>query len=117
MKAIFLTLMKVVVLPGVITVQTAHIPCQYYHGKSAGDPVKINALSVLEKKCNGCHRFRNPNKVFTEDNMDGFAQKIYTQVFVKERMPKGSRLSNLEKQRLIDWITTRVMVDGVYLIK
>lgn len=74
------------------------------------DTVQSKALSVLQQKCNICHRYKNPRKVFTEKNMNGLAQKIYKQVFVKKRMPKGKaiQLSNKEKQILLKWLETQV---------
>jgi len=64
------------------------------------------ALHVLVQKCNVCHRIENPKKVFTIDNMNGFAPKINRQVFVWKRMPKGNKikLTVKEKQELKNWI-------------
>ena len=67
------------------------------------------ALTVLVNKCNVCHRTRNPRKVFTNDNMSVFAPKIYKQVFVKRRMPKGDevKLTAEEEQTLRSWLQTQ----------
>lgn len=68
------------------------------------------ALSVLTQKCNVCHRTNNPGRVFTVDNMENLAPKIYKQVFVKRRMPKGRdiKLTVEEEQQLRDWLDTVV---------
>jgi len=67
---------------------------------------KQEAFTVLEIQCNTCHRDQNPSKVFTPDNMNGFAKKIKRQVFVWKRMPKGknNNLSEEEKQILKTWL-------------
>lgn len=64
------------------------------------------AFKILKAKCNVCHSKRNKKKVFTKDNMDGFAPLINTQVFIKKRMPKGKQitLSRAEYQTLQNWI-------------
>ncbi|HEY1166663.1 MAG TPA: hypothetical protein VGE90_15890 [Chitinophaga sp.] len=74
------------------------------------DDSKKAALTVLEQKCNVCHRSANPGKVFTIDNMEGLAPKIYKQVFVKRRMPKGRniQLTEEESQVLKNWVETKV---------
>lgn len=74
------------------------------------DPKKA-ALTVLEQKCNVCHRTNNPGKVFTIENMESLAPKIYKQVFVKRRMPKGRdiRLTEVESQVLKSWVETKVV--------
>lgn len=61
---------------------------------------------ILTIKCNVCHLDKNPNKVFTLENMNGFARKIQRQVFVWKRMPKGKEiaLSNQEKEKLKRWL-------------
>jgi hypothetical protein len=59
-----------------------------FSGQHTND-LKVEALKVLESKCNFCHNSQNPKKIFTGDNMEGFAAKIYKQVFIKKRMPKG----------------------------
>jgi len=71
------------------------------------DPTaKKKAYSIFKRKCNVCHNTDNPNKVFTMDNMDGFAKKIKRQVFLWRRMPKGNEivLTEKEKQELKSWI-------------
>ena len=72
-------------------------------------PVRDNALKVLTEKCNICHRRENPQKVFTESNMDGLAPAIYKQVFVKKRMPRGNtvKLTEGDERMLMEWIRTR----------
>ncbi|MEQ8242352.1 hypothetical protein [Fulvivirga sp.] len=70
--------------------------------------LKEEALKVFQTKCNICHQKRNPRKVFTESNMADYAAKIYEQVFVKKRMPKGNKiqLTESEVSTLKKWITT-----------
>jgi uncharacterized membrane protein len=70
------------------------------------DDAKKAALTVLQQKCNVCHRSANPGKVFTIDNIEGLAPKIYKQVFVKRRMPKGRdiQLTEEESQVLKSWV-------------
>lgn len=77
--------------------------------------LKQTALSVLVQKCNVCHKMYNPGKVFTADNMETLAPKIYKQVFVKRRMPKGRdiKLTPEEEQLLRTWLETKVPgIDG-----
>ena len=73
-----------------------------------GLDVKQMALAVLKSKCNVCHKKRNPFKVFSLKNMDKNAAKIYQQVFVYKRMPKGDQISLTEEeyQILKNWITS-----------
>lgn len=64
--------------------------------------------NILNTKCNSCHKEKNPSKVFTVENMNGFAKRINKQVFVWKRMPKGNKikLTNQEKAILKNWINT-----------
>jgi uncharacterized membrane protein len=66
------------------------------------------ALAILQAKCNTCHSVQNPRKVFTLENMSGLAPKIYQQVFVKKRMPRGAKngLSRNEYDTLKQWLFT-----------
>lgn len=78
------------------------------------DSVKEQALIILQGKCNVCHERQNPGKVFTGSNMETHAPKIYKQVFVKQRMPRGNaiKLSQEEKGTLLRWLETQgVVVD------
>jgi len=70
--------------------------------------INNEAFYVLRKKCNVCHLSQNPNKVFTLENMNGFSMKIYRQVFIWKRMPKGNeiKLSLEEKEILKNWINS-----------
>jgi len=67
------------------------------------------ALEILQTKCNICHRKQNPLMVFKEKNMSKRAKKIYKQVFIEKRMPKGDeiRLSNEEYIALEKWLFTQ----------
>jgi uncharacterized membrane protein len=77
------------------------------------DSTKERALTILQAKCNVCHVRQNPGKVFTASNMETHAPKIYKQVFVKQRMPRGNaiKLSAEEKDALLRWLETRGVVD------
>ena len=99
MKPVFLIL----IFLGSVSMPNAHA------GQLPDDPKKA-ALSVLEQKCNVCHRSANPGKVFTIDNMEDLAPKIYRQVFVKRRMPKGRniQLTKEESQVLKNWVETKI---------
>lgn len=71
------------------------------------DPIiQEAAFSILKNKCNVCHKSDNPSKIFTIDNMNGFAKKINRQVFFWKRMPKGDKikLSKKEKETIKNWI-------------
>lgn len=75
----------------------------------AHEPSKLKqeALSVLQNKCNVCHKKQNPFKVFKEANMSKHAPKIYEQVFVKKRMPRpGQILTDNERSILSEWLQT-----------
>ncbi len=74
------------------------------------DPeVRQKALTVLQEKCNVCHKKQNPFKVFSLKNMDKHAPKIYKQVFVYQRMPKGNKikLTEEESQNLRNWLKSK----------
>ncbi len=77
--------------------------------QDANDSLKRAAFEVLDSKCNVCHRKQNPFKVFSIKNMEKRAPKIYTQVIVKRRMPKGTkiRLTNEEYVTLEKWFLTQ----------
>jgi len=70
--------------------------------------LKAEAFAILDTKCNTCHRKQNPFRVFTLKNMDRNAKRIFKQVFVYRRMPKGNapRLTDLEYQTLKLWLNT-----------
>ena len=72
------------------------------------DALKKESLKILETKCNSCHRKQNPFMVFKAKNMSKKAAKIYTQVFIKQRMPKGDevKLSAVEYTTLKNWLNT-----------
>ncbi len=60
--------------------------------------LKDKALLILQNKCNVCHKTRNPRRIFTSGNMEESALKIYKQVFVKKRMPKGNKIQLTDKE-------------------
>ena len=67
------------------------------------------ALTILETKCNVCHRRQNPLMIFKEKNIAKRAPKVYKQVFLEKRMPKGDeiRLSQEEYRTLEKWLFTQ----------
>lgn len=67
------------------------------------------AFKLLKAKCNVCHKKKNPFKIFSLKNMDKHAPKIYKQVFVYQRMPKGStiKLTDEEYQTLKIWLKSK----------
>tara|TARA_Y100001949_G_C15937984_1_gene308793 strand:- start:326 stop:685 length:360 start_codon:yes stop_codon:yes gene_type:complete len=67
------------------------------------------ALEVLQTKCNVCHTRKNPRRVFTSKNISELAPKIYQQVFIKRRMPKGKevKLTTTEYAVLEKWLFTQ----------
>lgn len=71
--------------------------------------LKKQVFTILDTKCNVCHRKQNPFKIFRLKNMDKHAPKIYEQVFIKRRMPKGDKikLTEQEYQTLKQWLTTK----------
>jgi len=73
------------------------------------DLLKQEAFEILDTKCNVCHRKRNPFMVFSLKNIEKRAPKIYKQVFVERRMPKGddNRLNNEEYNKLEKWLSTQ----------
>lgn len=73
-------------------------------------------FSILDNNCNVCHKKRNRRRVFTPKNMEGYKQAIYTQGFVKKRMPKGNsmRLTTKVQQELLTWISsTKIEHHGI----
>lgn len=72
------------------------------------DQLKMAAFEILKVRCNTCHITQNPGKVFTLENMDGFAKRINRQVFFFKRMPKGrerrKEMKAEEYQTLKNWI-------------
>jgi len=71
--------------------------------------LKKEAFEILRSKCNICHKKKNPFKIFSLKNMDRHAPKIYQQVFVKRRMPKGNKikLTGQEYQTLKQWLKSK----------
>lgn len=70
------------------------------------DDLKKEAFSILNNKCNSCHRKQNPFMIFTEKNMTKRVTKINKQVFELKRMPKqnGTPLTQEEYAILKSWI-------------
>ncbi len=77
---------------------------------------KAETFQILDNKCNVCHHKRNKRRVFTTENMNAWANDIYTQVFVKKRMPIGKKikLNSNEYQELLTWISsTKTSTNGI----
>lgn len=103
--------MKYIVIAFLIVGSTfASIP-KSDNSKSHFSSIEQNeAFKVLTQKCNVCHVKQNPSKVFTLENMNGFARKINRQVFIWKRMPKGDEisLSESEKITLKNWLDNQL---------
>lgn len=102
---------KYLVLPfgilfGIISFSLRAFPDQITRYSADTDPIKQAAFEVLVSKCNACHQMQKPTYVFTLDNMDGYAQIINKQVFIKNKMPKGegNELTNAESEALKKWL-------------
>ncbi|MHA7059451.1 hypothetical protein ACWGOQ_0019645 [Aquimarina sp. M1] len=82
-------------------------PQLYVSIRAISDTPKEKAFQILENKCNVCHSKRNRQRVFTEDNMNPWADDVYKQVFIKKRMPKGKKikLTSQEYQDLLTWVS------------
>ncbi|MEQ8927390.1 MAG: hypothetical protein RLO81_16335 [Fulvivirga sp.] len=70
--------------------------------------ISEEVINLLEAKCNSCHKKQNPFMVFTNRNVNKRANKIYEQVFVKKRMPKGGKLSDSESELLKNWLKSNI---------
>ena len=92
-----------IMIPGVIS--ETIVPTQ-----EKSELLKTQAYNILRHKCNGCHKKQNPFMVFSEKNMSKRSEKIYEQVFVKQRMPKGNevKLTNEEYSLLKNWLLTEI---------
>ncbi len=77
--------------------------------RKADPEIKKEAFEILKSKCNVCHKRKNPFKIFSLKNMDRHAKKIYKQVFVYRRMPKGDsvKLTDEEYQTLKNWLKSK----------
>ncbi len=81
------------------------------HYKAENDNInKKSAFKILQTKCNVCHKKRNPFLIFKLKNMDKRAKRIYKQVFVKKRMPKGDEIKLTQKEYdvLETWLKTNL---------
>lgn len=74
--------------------------------------LKNEAFKILDSKCNVCHRKQNPLMIFKEKNMERRAAKIYSMVFVKNRMPMGNeiQLTAEEYETLEKWLLTQKLL-------
>lgn len=73
-------------------------------------PSNEQVLSILDIKCNVCHRRQNPFMVFKSNNVEKRAPRIYRAVFVQRRMPKGDeiRLTEQEYSTLEKWLQSKI---------
>jgi len=83
---------------------------QYYQPSASSEQglnAKGEAYTVLNNKCNSCHKKKNRKRIFTLNNMDKMSKDIYKQVFIKKRMPKGkaAKLTQEEYRALLTWIS------------
>jgi len=74
------------------------------------DPLIKEVFTILDTKCNSCHRKQNPFMVFKEKTLQRRASKIYKAVFIEKRMPKGTatNLSLEEYTKLESWLLTQI---------
>ena len=79
-------------------------------GTDPGIPSNEQVLSILDTKCNVCHRRQNPFMVFKTNNIEKRAPRIYQAVFVSKRMPKGNevRLTEQEYATLEQWLQSKI---------
>ncbi len=110
-KLLFLGLLPVQ-LQFVFSEDLTRLPLATLQNLPFEDPepgLKQQAFEILKAKCNVCHRRKNPFKIFSLKNMDRHAPKIYKQVFVKRRMPKGDKvkLTEAEYQTLENWLKSK----------
>lgn len=94
-------------LAGFVPMDTDWPQMSFVRSDSEPDAFMLAAFEVLTAKCNVCHVKQNPRKVFTLDNMNPLAPRIYKQVFVKKRMPRGKqiKLTPAEYNTLEKWIS------------
>ncbi len=107
--------MKTIILGTLIALRLLIMHAENIPDALITQDIKQNALSVLENKCNVCHKKQNPFKVFSAKNMNKHADKINTQVFIEKRMPKGNTivLTPQEYQTLKSWLNSlNINTDG-----
>ncbi len=92
--------------------QVINAPLATYSEAVNENPKKTAALKILQNKCNVCHKKRNPFMIFKLKNMDKRAKRIYKQVFVKKRMPKGDeiKLTLEEYKTLEEWLKINLTI-------
>lgn len=73
----------------------------------SNENLRRRAFEILDAKCNACHKKQNPFMIFSVKNMERRAPKVYKQVFISKRMPKGDlvKLSTYEHSLLKQWLT------------
>lgn len=79
-------------------------------GVDPDNPSNERILSILDTKCNVCHRRQNPFMVFKPNNIEKRAPRIYRAVFEQRRMPKGNdiRLTEEEYATLEQWLQSKI---------
>lgn len=92
--------------------QVINKPLVIHYQSVNENPKKTAALKILQNKCNVCHKKRNPFMIFKLKNMDKRAKRIYKQVFVKKRMPKGDDIKlTLEEYKILEeWLKTNITI-------
>ena len=85
-------------------------PVPQISSSESAENLKTKAYQILDNKCNVCHRKQNPFMVFSEKNMDKRASKIYQQVIIKNRRPKGNeiKLTSEEYSLLKNWLDSQL---------
>lgn len=103
-----------VVHSGILTSDLKNYSKRPVQGTQQNDP-REEAFSILLKKCNTCHATKKRTDIFTKENMEGFAPEIYEQVFIKKKMPKGTKVQLTENEtRILEhWIATVLEVKNI----
>lgn len=116
MRTLFIPLFILGLLPVYLQILPRHkgleAVVQMQQNRVIQDPelqLKQVALEVLKTKCNVCHRKKNPFRIFSLKNMDRHAPRIYKQVFIFKRMPKGDqiKLTGEDYQSLKHWLKSK----------
>ena len=105
--------MKLFTLLGVVAFSVIYYTCvssalNYSIKIELQQEIKQKAFKVLVNKCNSCHASKRNRRIFTLENMGSLSEVINTQVFVKQKMPKGKKneLTTDEKELLKRWLST-----------
>ena len=104
-RPLFTIIRSILLLAGMAVLPAFNLP-----STPVADPLKEEVLSILDTKCNVCHRRQNPFMVFKQNNIEKRADRIYRAVFVQRRMPKGDdiQLSSEEYATLEQWLKSKI---------